>query len=115
LGIQQGAKTAEGSEGDPRAIRGRQLVACHRVQHPSGDGDLHAVGQADHHDVGVRPAEATNEVNLGAEEGMVPVANPQRGRFMSSMRMDSGTPSPLISPKMDATSALFRSCSATTT
>jgi hypothetical protein len=60
LAIEQGAKVAEGREADPRAILGRKVVACHRVQHPPRDGDLHPGGQADHHDVGVSPPEDTN-------------------------------------------------------
>ena len=76
MAVQQGAKVAQGTETDPRAIFGRKLVASHRVQHPPRDGDLYPVGQADHHDVGVSPSEGANYLNRGAGEWMVAVRNP---------------------------------------
>jgi hypothetical protein len=76
LAIQEGAKVAEGTEADPRAILNRKLVAGHRIQHPPGDGDLRPVGQADHHNVGLSPSEGTNYLNRGTEEWMMTVRDP---------------------------------------
>jgi hypothetical protein len=76
VAVQESAKVAKGRRTDSRAILGRKLVASHRIQHPSRDGDLYPVEQADHDDVGMSPPERTNDLNRGAEEWMVAVRNP---------------------------------------
>jgi class 3 adenylate cyclase len=60
LGSDERPQAAKGSEAYPRARLGRKLVASHRVQHPPRQADLYSVGQADHHDVIVSPAQYTH-------------------------------------------------------
>jgi len=88
LGVKQGTEAAEGRKIEARPLLVREVVAGQRVQHPPGDGNLYPIREADDHDVGVMPAQRLNQLNFRAEECMVAVADPQQGRFMSSMRMD---------------------------
>jgi hypothetical protein len=60
VGVEEGPQGAKGREADPRPILDWKLVARYRVQHPPRDGDLPVVGQANHHDVIVSPAQCPN-------------------------------------------------------